>query len=109
MNLDLPKELYICILCLADDVSITKSLRSVSKKAYTASYDYFKLLLKQPIFIHHVCVWHLSNEVPDFWMNEDYLLNGPSHGHGNNANTPNRSMCFKTTVHSLYDTFNRYL
>ena len=109
-NVDLPKELYIYLLALADDVNVTKALRSVSKTAH-ASYDYFKLLLNQPMFIYyHPHIWGVCEQQPDLKkLNEDYHKIWYTHSHGTNTDSPGRSMKFKTTVYKLYDLFNNYL
>ena len=49
--MNLPRELYVIIYQLTDDIDVTKSLRLVNKKLYDASYDYFKMLLKMPVII----------------------------------------------------------
>jgi len=59
---DLLKELYLYIFVLADDLDTTKSLRSVSKTAWSASYDYFKILLRKPIIItFHKLLWFIDS------------------------------------------------
>jgi hypothetical protein len=48
----LPEELYLHIFTLADNLDTTKALRCVSKIAWSASYDYFKILLRKPIIMN---------------------------------------------------------
>jgi hypothetical protein len=65
-NLDLPKELYVYIFVLADDLNSTKALRSVSKTSYNASYDYFKVILREPIIIaYNEAHWYLYDTRTD--------------------------------------------
>lgn len=52
MYLELPKELYIHIFILGDDIEITKTLRSLCKLSYDASYDYFKIITKKSIIVN---------------------------------------------------------
>ena len=60
--MDLLTELYIYILTLADDVSVTKKLRILTKKSLFACGQYHKLLLNQRIYINFDSYnWSLSN------------------------------------------------
>ena len=110
---DLLNELYIYIFILADDVNSTKVLRSVSKTAYSASYDYFNLVLREPIFIYHNYKWEISIKDP----NIKELVEKRKHEdvpawarfcHGGDSDTPNKAMIFKTNIKDLYKTFNHY-
>jgi hypothetical protein len=103
--MELPKELYIYIFCLTDDINSTKSLRLVSKTAYTASYDYFKLLLKEHIFIYYHHQWCISKDPNTKTLLAKQKLEPPSWAffcHGDNTNSPNKSMIFKTTIRDFY-------
>jgi hypothetical protein len=51
--MELPKELYILMFILGDDVEITKILRTLCKLSLSASYDYFEILLKKDIILYH--------------------------------------------------------
>jgi hypothetical protein len=100
--MDLPKELYIYIFYLADDINSTKSLRSVTKTAYNASYDYFKLLLKEHVFVYYHLQWCISQDSKIL----EKLKNDISWSvicHGNNTNSPNKSMIFKITISDFYN------
>ncbi len=105
--MSIPKELYVYIFVLADDLDSTKSLRSVSKMAYNASYDYFKSLLRGDIFIYHHHRWLISNKDLDMKEVRKDLCQSPF-SHGRNTDTPNKSMIFKTNIRDLYNTFNKY-
>ena len=103
-NVDLPKELYLSIFVFADDIKITQLLRLVSKTAHIASYDYFKILLRKDIFVYHHYRWYVADEDPRLKL-KDPMPDWAFISHGNNADTPNKSMIFKTTVKNLYNTF----
>ena len=110
---DLPKELYLYIFILADDLNSTKALRLASKTAYYASYNYFKLLLRDHVFIYYNYKWCFSNKDPNMKEILEKQKNEPvpawaSFCHGDDSNSPGKPMVFKTTISNLYNTFYNY-
>lgn len=49
--MELPTELYVILFGMANDLTTTKSLRSVSKSALLASHYYHKILLATPLCV----------------------------------------------------------
>jgi len=61
--MELPAEIYIYIIILADDVNITKKLRALTKTSYISCNIYHRLLLNQKIYINFDSYnWTISNK-----------------------------------------------
>jgi hypothetical protein len=61
--MELPPEIYVHIIILADDVNITKKLRALSKTSLMSCNIYHKLLLNQKIYINFDSYyWTISNK-----------------------------------------------
>jgi hypothetical protein len=64
--MELPQELYVYLYEFTNDVKDTKALRLVSNTAYKASYDYFKILLREPIMVKcNRAAWFLGTKEVD--------------------------------------------
>lgn len=97
---DLFKELYLYIFILADDLDTTKSLRSVSKTAWSASYDYFKLLLGEPIIMNfHKLTWYINStrKEIDLAMSRTYF-----HGSCKQISNTHKYISFQITAKDLF-------
>lgn len=109
MSLDLPKELYLYIFVLADDLDSTKSLRSVSKTACSASYDYFKLLLREPIFINDDDLnWYIFNNNANMSeiIKKQEVQGTRKYQPCHQKTTIDKSLAFKTTISDLFRALN---
>lgn len=51
MTMEVPTEMYLILFVMADELDVTKALRTVSKSSLKASYYYFKIILNQPLRI----------------------------------------------------------
>jgi len=61
-NNNLPQELYLHILFLADDINVTKKLRILTKLSLKATDEYHRILLNTKINIHfNVNEWKISD------------------------------------------------
>lgn len=111
--MELLKELYVYIFTLADDLASTQALRAVSRTAYSASYVYFKTLLKEPIIIsyNHNYRWEIFNKdtnMKDIIDRRKHYHMRPAHSHGSMSDSPGKAMISKTTIKNLYNTFSNY-
>lgn len=65
--MELPQELYVYLYEFTNDVQATKTLRLVCNVAYKASYDYFKILLREPIMVKcNRAAWFLGPKEIDY-------------------------------------------
>lgn len=94
--MQLPKEIYIEIFLIADDVEITKVLRCVCKLSLTASYDYFKILLRIPIIIYY--------DTDQWFLGEKGNVIKYHHCHPK----INKSISFQTTIRELNNSLKQY-
>jgi hypothetical protein len=93
MNIQLPKELYIYIYIISDDVTITKNLRLLCKLSYNASYDYFKIIIRRSIMIYY--------DTGQLFINEKKNIKDLVHYH----NPISRPISFNITISNLYNSF----
>lgn len=102
--MELPEELYLHILFLADDIDITKKLRGLTKLSLKATEEYHKILLNTKVNIHfNVDKWMISDlndqQLLQSIKNKEYvcygrLLCGPD--------PFDKPVGFKTSIKNLY-------
>jgi len=103
--MELPKELYLHILFLADDIAVTKKLRILTKLSLKATDEYHRILLNTKINIHFdVNDWMISD------LNDKQLLQkikDKEYVHyGRQLCGPDpfdKPAAFKTTIKNLYN------
>ena len=104
------RELYLSFFILADNLEVTKSLRAVSKTAYNASYDYFKLLIRTPILINYIdsdmyIMLKTDNYIVDILKQREQYSKGCTHTCYSYCNM---NISFETTVKGLFqERFNQ--
>lgn len=95
--MELPKELYIQLYIFANNVSTTKTLRSLCNTSFSASYDYFDILLKTKIPIYYTYYednWSLNKHKIYFCCD--------SYASQITSNPINKDISFNTTIKDLY-------
>lgn len=96
MELILPKEIYVLLFMLGDDLKITKTLRALCKLSLRASYEYFNSILKKDIILY-------DNNYGDLSINYEAPIRRTL-GHVSLATKP---ISFKINIKDLFNSIEQ--